>query len=225
LPRASASRRSAALIGGTLATWLAVAGCTTPTIDGVAPDYDPASLTGGIIYHWALGRAISIHVVPTVAGSQLTAAMRTAIARWIPALGYRELTLRLVARPEDADIIVRDADAPLTVDTVGCGAAGWTEAAGRTLFCAAGDTARTLPQLAGEPGKAKVLITIDMARTANESELLAVAVHELGHALGIGGHSGSDADVMFAVPRTAVPSAADARTLRYVLHRRPGLRL
>jgi predicted Zn-dependent protease len=163
--------------------------------------------------------------MPSAGSEELEPAVRAALERWVPAMAYRENALRLVDRADDADIVVIERAAPIPVDTSGCGAAGWTESAGRTLFCAVGDTARTLPLLTGPPGRTKVLIAIDVAGTADASELLAVAVHEIGHALGIGGHSGAAGDVMFAAPLTTAPSAADARTLRFVLHRRPDLRL
>jgi predicted Zn-dependent protease len=142
----------------------------------------------------------------------------------MPALAYREQTLRIVDRADEADIILRDRAAALPVDTTGCGV-HWTESAASTLFCASGDTARTLPQFTGLAGHTKVVITVDVAATADASQLLSVVAHEMGHALGIGGHSGSPADVMFAAPVVAAPSSADARTLRYVLHRRPDLTL
>jgi predicted Zn-dependent protease len=208
-----------------LAWCIAIVGCMNPTIDGVAPPYDPTSLTGGLLYHWAPGRALAVHVASQPAGDDLEPAIRTAIARWIPALAYREQSLRIVARADEADIVVYDRSAPLPVDTTGCGAPGWTESVGRTLFCPAGDSARTLPLIGGPPGRTKVLIAIDVAATADASELLSVAIHEVGHALGIGGHSAVPTDVMFPIPSVAAPSAADARTLRYVVHRRPDLTL
>ena len=200
------------------------ASCTMPTIDGAPPAYDPTSLTGGTLYHWTPGQAIAVHVVASDA-AELESAIRFALRQWATALAYREHTLRLVSRPEDADILVRARATALPVDTAGCSARGASEAVGQTLFCAAGDSARTLELVSGPPGHIKVLITVDMAGIDDPNELLAVSVHEVGHALGIGGHSDTAADIMFPVPQTNLPSPRDARTLRYVLHRRPDLTL
>jgi hypothetical protein len=198
--------------------------CTTPTIDGLAPAYDPTTLTGGAIYHFAPGRALGVYAVPTTGFHDLELAVRVATQRWTPALGYREVTFRSVGDIREADIVVVDRAAPLPVDTTGCGAT-WTEAAGRTVFCPSGDTARTMPLVPGGAGRTRVLIIIDVAARLDAEELLTVAVHEIGHAIGIGGHSQRASDVMYAFPIVSAPSRADARTLRYVLHRRPDLRL
>ncbi len=206
-------------------TALAMMACTTPTIDAAAPPYDPTALTAGLLYHWPTGRTLDIHVLGGGASPLLDATVRTAASRWTSALAFREHTLRLVDRPEQADILVRDAAIGMPVDTAGCGGARWTESFASTLFCPAGDTARTLSLVNTPGGHAKVLITIDLAGVGNPTDLLPIVVHEIGHALGIGGHSSDPADVMFAAPAVPSPSPADARTLRYVLHRRPHLTL
>ena len=202
-------------------------GCEIPSVDAVAPPYDPTALTGGMLYHWPLGTSLAIHVVPATGpgGAALDEAVRAAAEGWSRAFGYREVRLQIVQVRDAADIVVHDASAPIPVDTAGCGGPGWTEAAGRTRFCPAGDTARTLGFLTGPAGQVKVAVTIDVAATAHTSELLSVVAHELGHALGIGGHSDDAGDVMFAVPRAVAPSLRDERTLRYVLHRPPDLTL
>ncbi len=229
-PDCGASRRDGIpwrRILGNLGLAVLSVGCEIPSVDAVAPPYDPTSLTGGMLYHWPLGTSLAIYVVPATGpgAAALDEAVRTAAEGWSRALGYRELRLRIVQVRDAADIVIHDATAPIPVDTAGCGRPGWTEAAGRTLFCPAGDTARTLGFITGPAGQVKVAVTIDVAATANTSELQSVVAHELGHAIGIGGHSDDADDVMFAVPRAVAPSLRDERTLRYVLHRPPDLTL
>ena len=200
--------------------------CATPTVDGLAPAYDPTALTGGAVYHWPVGERLSLHVVPGAgaADEELRDAVAVASAAWTGALGYREHTLRLVDDAAAADIIVRDAGTASPVDT-GCGGPGWTDAAASTFFCPLGDTARTLPLLSGAAGRTKVLITISAEDAVATTGLLPIVVHEIGHALGIGGHSPVAGDAMFSAPTTSSPSLRDARTLRYLLHRRADVTL
>ena len=215
--------RTAALAAG--ACCVAAIACATPMVDAGAPPYDPTSLTAGTLYHWPVGRTLDVHVASGGASLLLEESVRAALPRWTAALAFREHTFRIVDRADRADILVRDAAAPIPVDSAGCGSIRWTESAASTFFCPAGDTARTLPLVAGPPGRAKVLITVNMAGAPDPAARLALVVHEIGHALGIGGHSADPADVMHAAPVIPAPSAADARTLRYVLHRRPHLTL
>jgi hypothetical protein len=209
------------------ATLIVVAACTTPSVDGAAPPYDPTALTGGLIYHWPLGTALAIHVVPEPAAGDdaLHTSVGNAAARWAASLRYREHGLRLVDDPSAADIMVRDSRTPSPVETSACGGPGWTDAAASTFFCPAGDTARTLMLESGAPGRIKVLVTVDVASIGGDAALMAVVLHEIGHALGIGGHSPVPTDAMFPSPAVAFPSSRDAHTLRYLLHRRPGLTL
>ena len=199
--------------------------CASPTVDGVAPDYDPTALTGGIVYHWPVGREIAVYILGPAGVPDLTTAVDIATARWQSALAYRELTFRTVDRIEHADIIVRDRAIASPVDAGDCGEVHPTGSPGSTVFCRTGPVAAILPLVAGPLGRTKVLITIDVASTASSGALVAVTIHELGHAVGIGGHSPDPNDVMFAAPTVTRPSRADARTLRYVLHRPPTLTL
>ena len=219
----SRAARAGGLVLGILGS--AVLACASPTVDGVAPDYDPTVLTGGVLYHWPVGREIAVLVLPAGEAPDLPASTRVAATRWRSALAYRELTFRIVDRIDEADIIVRDRAVPSPVDAADCGDVHPTGSPGSTVFCRSGSIAAVLPLVAGPPGRAKVLVTIDVAPLAGSGDLLAVTMHELGHAIGIGGHSPNADDVMFAAPTVTRPSRADARTLRYVLHRRPTLTL
>ena len=79
-------------------------GCATPTVDGVAPDYDPTVLTGGIVYHWPVGSEVSIHVLPT-AGGDLEATVRTATGVR-PLLCLRRFSICLLKAPPGGALLV-----------------------------------------------------------------------------------------------------------------------
>ena len=203
--------------------------CRTPSVDAPGPPYDPTTSTDGRIYHWPLGAPISVHVVagPAASGDTLLASTTIALARWAGTLAYREHELRMVTDPTHADVLVRDSRTESPVD-LSCAASGWTHAETSTFFCPDADTTLTLPLRSGARGQVKVLITVQVeptAPTVDENRLVALVLHEVGHALGIGGHSGVSSDAMFGSPRVTTPSLRDARTLRYLLHRRPDITL
>ena len=198
------------------------AGCDAPTVPGEAPAYDPTALTGGRIYRWPLGATVRVHVAESPGASALAPHVRRAADAWLAALDYRELAVALVASAADADVVVgHAADHPLSLDACGAFSIG----AAFTLLCPDADSARTLPRRDGGPSRARIAVAIDESQLPDAGRLGAVVVHELGHALGVGGHSGDPADAMHADPRVATPSARDARTLRYVVHRPIAIRL
>ena len=211
---------------GALALLVAAVACDAPTVPGEAPAYDPTALTGGRVYHWPLGRTIAVHVHASDAGdaAALRAQVLAASAAWTSALRYAELRVRIVERPEEADVVVGLGAAGHPVALDACG--GFGIAAGFTLLCpaATGDSARTLPLRSGAPGRVKVAVVVDPAATPTPELRAAVVAHELGHVFGVGGHSGDAEDLMHVVPRVPWPSARDERTLRYVLHRPAALR-
>ncbi|MHB1311974.1 MAG: hypothetical protein ACYC3L_08145, partial [Gemmatimonadaceae bacterium] len=98
-------------------------------------------------------------------------------------------------------------------------------AAGVTFFCPASDTALTLPLLSGAAGRVKVDIAVNIAAASVANPLSALVTHELGHAVGIGGHSPDAGDVMYAAPATSLPSRRDITTLRWVVRQQIELRL
>lgn len=204
------------------------AGCQTPTAPGEGPAYDPTRLTGGRLYRWSLGATVAVYADTTgqgAAGVDLGAAVERGLSAWRATWRYGELRPVRAASPAQSDVVVQLRGAAPLVVLDAC-ASSIAVAAGRTVLCAAGDTARTLPLAAGpSAGRVKVAIDVDASVAGEAGALDALVAHELGHALGIGGHSADPGDLMFVAPAVPRPSARDAVTLRYVLHRPALLRL
>ena len=203
---------------------LAAAGCDAPNAIGDSPGYDPR-LPGGIVYHWPLGRAISVYVDPAAGGDALRGAVAPSAAGWRDSVYFAEFTVQLADSPSAADVILHTRDAALLVETGTCSYSP-PGAAGVTFFCPAetGDTLEVLALLSGGPGRVKMDVAVDLARITGSTTVRAVVAHELGHVLGIGSHSNDSGDLMFSVPTVERPSARDASALRWVLHTPGGLR-
>ncbi|HEY0971975.1 MAG TPA: hypothetical protein VGE02_13475 [Gemmatimonadales bacterium] len=217
-------RQAGFALACTLVACLAATGCRAPTVPGEAPAYDPTTLTGGVLFAWPLGRAISVYVQGESRSPDpaLAAAVDRALAAWEGAPRYGELRLRRVDDVRRADVVVRAIGAAPLVDESACGG-GIGEGAGFTVLCASGDTARTLPLLDGGTSRVKVSVVVDPG--AMGGSLDALVAHEMGHALGVTGHSADAGDVMHVSPAVSRPSARDGRTLRYVLHQPADVRL
>lgn len=232
--RAQRSASSPGLLVALLFSLTLSVGCETPTAPGEDPAYDPTRLTDGRIYRWTLGSTVAIHVDTTgqgvlahgaSPGVDLRASVERGLAGWSATWRYGELRPRLVDSALEADVVVQLRGAPPLVALDVCTSA-ITTTSGRTVLCAAGDTARTLPLVSGgAPGRIKVAIEIDGVALPSQPALDAMVAHELGHAFGIGGHSPHATDLMYAAPTAVTPSGRDAATLRYVLHRMAALTL
>jgi predicted Zn-dependent protease len=191
------------------------------------PAYDPTQLTGGLLYRWPTGATIAVYVDPTAVptGVELATATLAGMQAWKAALGGSQFAFRTATSPADADVIVHVSAAPRLVALAGC-APPPDLAGGVTFLCPARDSALTLPLLAGPgAGRVKIDIAINPAATSATHSLLALVTHELGHAIGIGGHSSDPADVMHAQPTVTTPSQRDIATLRWVVRQPADLRL
>lgn len=232
--RRTRTASSPALLATVIFTLALLAACETPTAPGEDPAYDPTRLTDGRIYRWTLGTEVAIYVDTTGEGAldqgtahgpDLRASVNRGLAGWSAIWRYGELRPHLVDSVVEADVVVQLRGAPAVVALDVCTSSIATST-GRTILCAAGDTARTLPLLhAGVQGRIKVAIEIDGAALPSQPALDAMIAHELGHAFGIGGHSPDAADLMYAAPTAVGPSSRDAATLRYVLHQPAALTL
>ena len=211
-----------------LAGLVMLSACTdasAPRVD--PPAYDPTQLSGGLVYRWPTGTTIAVFVDPTAvgAGVDLAGATSAGMAAWKAALGGNEFAFRTAATAADADVIVHVSAASRLVGLAGC-AEPPTFAGGVTFLCPAGDSALTLPLVDGPgTGRVKVDIAINPAASNAINTLRALVTHELGHAVGIGGHSPDALDVMFAQPSVSLPSSRDISTLRWLVRQAIGLRL
>jgi predicted Zn-dependent protease len=202
------------------------AGCSEPAAPRVDPPaYDPTQLTG-MLYRWPTGTTIAVYVDPTAvgAGIDLAGATATGMQAWKSALGGSQFAFRTAASAADADVIVHVSNAPRLVGLAGCSEPP-VFAGGVTFLCPATDTALTLPLLSGAKGRVKIDITINPSAVSTLNPLAALVTHELGHAVGLGGHSPDAGDVMFAAPAVSVPSARDITTLKWVVRQRAELTL
>ncbi len=207
-----------------------LAGCDAPRATRPPFDYDPTQLTGSVLYRWPTGRTIAIFVDTTAqaAGFDIAAAARTGAALWNGVSYYREFAFSFVADPRAADVIVHYRDAPRIVDVMTCEPPG--SGSGKTVLCPNPPRADVLPLLSGGGGHVKVDVYVDPLQTADavlqaagltRTQAFPILIaHELGHVLGIGGHSSDPSDIMNAIPTARRPSARDEATLRYVLGHR-----
>ena len=210
-----------------VATLCAIAACETPTAARPSAAYSPTTLTGGLLYRWTSGTTIHVWVVPSAPLSpfDLGIATRQGMVEWNHVPQFGEFTFTSAERIEDADLIVYDREQPIPVQVGAC-PFDPRSSAGYTYFCpAAGEPLRAerLPLVANPSHSVSVVIRVDFGRVTSQGGLNAVMAHELGHALGIGGHSDQALDLMFGLPTVTTPSARDGATLRFLLGQSPQL--
>jgi hypothetical protein len=202
-----------------LAASMSLAACDTPTV--VRPDfaYDPTELTGGQLYRWSTGARVRVFVEPMAAGAvDLTVAVQRAVASWNAVPQEREFTLDVVTNRDLADVILYDRRIPQPVVTGSC-PFNPSGAAGYTYFCPINGRAEPLRPIASTMLTVSIVIRVDMTTTATQAALDALVAHEMGHAVGIGGHSPQTTDVMYTRPTVSAPTDRDRATLRNVLGR------
>jgi predicted Zn-dependent protease len=216
---------SARAVGFGLVGALVVAACGRWSARPEPPAYDPTSLSRGVVARWPDGARIVIYVDTTAThGLDLAGAVQSATRAWTTAASTATVSFRTTRVVSDADIIVHVAAAPRLVGTAGCPTPP-SFASGVTFWCPASDSARTLPFVDGASSRVKMDVSVNPAVVNASTSLVALVTHELGHAIGLSGHSLDAHDVMFATPTISVPTARDVITVRWLVRQPVGLRL
>ena len=205
------------------ALFISLVGSACDAPSAVRPDFafDPTSLTNGTLYRWPSGSALFVYVEPDGSGvSALIQAASRAMSVWNAVPEFAEYTMVGTTYLSQADIVIYDRSVPNPLRPGSCDFD--PRGSGYTYFCLESGRAQPLRAADGTTTNARVLISVDRGAVSNQSQYDAVVAHELGHALGIGGHSPDLTDVMFGAPTVARPSGRDRQTMHYVLGAQPG---
>ncbi|OGI19645.1 MAG: hypothetical protein A2255_08700 [Candidatus Melainabacteria bacterium RIFOXYA2_FULL_32_9] len=160
-----------------------------PSIDGIGENYIDNALDGGLIVRWNLEKMplkLYLGNYKDVSGYQsyYGSAVKRAFSDWINKLdGLMNYTL--VSNPNDADIVIKFVPAIDTTNTGSGFISGLTShhIKGNILKYANIEVSTMRPN--------KTIFT--------ETDIYYTVLHEIGHALGIMGHSYNEDDVMYPV--------------------------
>ncbi len=205
-----------------------VGGCDAPRVTRPDFAYDPTVLTARKLYHWTSGTTIRVWAVLDVNDAiDLGVATRTALSVWNAVPQFAEYSLVMASSIDSADVVIYDraSAAPVTPGSCAFDPRG---AAGYTYFCPGSGIPTRAEHLTLSNVRASsivVVMRVDRGQATSQSAYNALVAHEFGHALGIGGHSDSTADVMYGAPTKATPTTRDIATLRYVLGQVPAFTL
>lgn len=193
---------------------VAFAACADPEAPARLATYT-FDLNGGI-FHWPVNR-LPVRFFADTRGN-----MRQLIARaihsWESQLLYGEFRGVLVDDSTTADVIVTWGVDSVPPDV--------PPDSGPPVFSCFGNTRFHLDStLTALDSVIRVDLDVRVGQIFTENQVAAcmrrIAIHELGHALGLGQHSPYSGDLMWANDTAAVPSPSDRRTVEILYHTTP----
>jgi hypothetical protein len=193
---------------------LLAAGCGAVTLPDRPDPYDFEEQQSGIVFHWPADRLPVRYWVDPAAGPVAGYVVR-GLEAWEEQFLYGEFRAVPVTDSSRADVVVRvlgatPPDVPLTNDP--------------PVFSCSGVTQYDAPDAASRFPRPPV-VELSWDNRYGEVEvancLFRVAVHEVGHTLGILAHSLDEFDLMNANPRVAAPSVRDRATAETLYHTVP----
>lgn len=208
-------RRPASLL--VLAAAWAVAGCETAAAPERQPAYPLEDPQNGLIFRWTPGDLPIRYWVAEDAG-QVHGFVRDGLRIWAETFLHGEFRAAVVADSADADVLVFVAPGPPPpgIPTNEPPVLGACE--GRTGYDLEPDEDRLV-----RPFRVTVEWDARYADGDIVNCLERVTIHELGHTIGLFGHSADDLDLMHGNPRVRTPSSADRATAEVLYHTTPSI--
>jgi predicted Zn-dependent protease len=176
----------------------ALAGCETAAAPAREPAYEFDLYGSGLVFHWTSERLPVRYWVAPDAGV-VRDFVATGIARWTDQFLWGEYRGVLVDDSTAADVPSGEPtdDPPLVT---ACGGVTWN------------DTTTAGPRALVGPFRVVVQWDAGYADVDVVNCLERVTIHEIGHTIGLFGHSPNDFDLMNGTPRVVAPSAGDRVT-------------
>lgn len=211
---------------------LALAACESATL----PERNPADVydfrldaNPPLVLRWPSGSTVRVYVASTDATRRpvLRSALQAGLAEWNRHALFGEYRLAETTELSDADVVLRWTDEASPVIMTGCPPASVRAV---TTFCVASEDLEdglAIFPLSGadeEPSRVKMIVTILPSQAAIPGRVQMLVTHELGHVLGIGGHSADARDLMYEQElTTSVLSRRDLATIRLLYQLQPQL--
>ncbi|HET9986745.1 MAG TPA: hypothetical protein VFQ38_24425 [Longimicrobiales bacterium] len=205
---------------------LLLAACDAPTVPALPGAYTYALPTSGsgTVLRWPSGSTIRVYAEggDAAATAALARALDQGAAAWNATMKYGEFRIVAASAIEDADVVLLWTGVALPVETGQC-VPDLTGVA-VTTFCLATPPTRLEPfpiKGSAQGGRVKMLVQVLASLATDSARARRTVTHELGHVLGIGQHSPSEADLMNARASAPRLSPADQATVLALYHTRP----